>query len=265
MPIRIQPTTKLESAMWKNIGYEECLAFINCQLNPQDAAHRAELSMDPAITISRMAGSGGRTVATALAEFMQDHCPGLCHWTVFDKNLMEKVLEDHHLPKRIAEFAPEGHKPMMTDIVEEMLGLHPSSWTLVQHTVETILRLAQMGRVILVGRGANVITSQMENVFHVRLVGTLEKRIERVQQAYDLTRHDAVRFIEKEDRGRRRYLKDHFHKDIDDPTIYHLVVNTDRISHEATAALIGNAVMRQFRPNHRVAAGEKQERVALQP
>jgi hypothetical protein len=39
-------------------------------------------------------------------------------------------------------------------IVEEVLGLHPSGWTLVQHTTKTILRLAGLGHTILVGRGA---------------------------------------------------------------------------------------------------------------
>lgn len=176
-----------------------------------------------------MTGSGGRTVAAQLAEYLQSHVPGHCHWTVFDRNLMEKVLEDHHLSKHIAEFLPEKHKSMLADAVEELLGLHPSSWTLVQQTTETILHLAQMGYVILVGRGANVVTRELENVFHVRLVGSLEKRTERVQQVYDLGQFDALEFLKNEDKGRKRYLKEHFGKDIDDPSLYHLVINTDRV------------------------------------
>lgn len=35
-------------------------------------------------------------------------------------------------------------------MVDELLGLHPSSWTLVEHTTQTIRRLAVMGNVILV-------------------------------------------------------------------------------------------------------------------
>jgi cytidylate kinase len=114
-----------------------------------------------------------------------------------------------------------------------------------------------MGRVILVGRGASVITSKLENVFHARLVGSLEKRIERVQQAQDLGRQDALKFIEKQDKGRGRYLKDQFHKDIDDPTLYHLVVNTDRISCEPTVELIGNEVIRHFHLDRRVETAER--------
>lgn len=242
--------------MWKNIGFERCLAFVNCQLHAGGMGSPVEPLLKPAITISRMTGSGGRTVAAKLAEYLQTRAPGHCHWTVFDRNLMEKVLEDHHLPKRIAEFVPESHKSTVADIIEELLGLHPSSWTLLQQTVETILHLAQLGRVILVGRGANVITSKLENVFHVRLVGSLEKRTDRVQQVYDLGRLDALEFLGKEDKGRRRYLKEHFHMDIDDPILYHLIVNTDRISYDATARLIGDEVIRRFHLDRRVEAAE---------
>jgi cytidylate kinase len=245
-----------ERSMWKNIGYEQCLEFINCQLRPAGRSSQDQPTIKPAVTISRMTGSGGRTVAAKLAEFLQTNARSHCHWTVFDRNLIEKVLEDHHLPNRIAKFAPESHKSMVTDMMEELLGLHPSSWTLVQQTAESILHLAQLGHVILVGRGANVITSKLENVFHVRLVGSLEKRTERVQQVYNLGRQDALEFLRKEDNGRRHYLKEHFQKDIDDPTLYHLVVNTDRISYDETTRLIGDEMIRRFHLDRQVEAVE---------
>ena len=240
--------------MWKNIGVEQCLAFINCQLRSKGKGSPFEPAIRPAVTISRMTGCGGRSVAAKLAEDLQARAPVDCQWTVFDRNLMEKVLEDHHLPKRIAEFLPENHKPMLTDILEELLGLHPSSWTLVQQTTETIWHLAQMGYVILVGRGANVITKKLDNVFHVRLVGSLEKRTAHVQQVYDLGPHDALKFLKQEDKGRRRYLKEHFHEDIDDPSLYHLVINTGRIPHDEAARLIGDAVINRFRLGRRAEA-----------
>ena len=236
--------------MLKNVEDERYLSFINCQLRPESRGSRgsqAQPAQKPAITISRMTGSGGTVVTAKLAEFLQEHAPVPCQWTVFDRKLMEKVLEDHHLSKRIAEFMPEDHKSTVADVLEELFGLHPSSWTLVEHTSQTVLHLARMGFVILVGRGANVITSGLENVFHVRLVGSVEKRTERVQQVSDLGRLDALRLLKKEDEGRRRYLKEHFHKDIDDLTLYDLIVNTDRIGYDATARLIGDEVIRRFR------------------
>jgi cytidylate kinase len=240
--------------MWKNIGIEHCLSFINCHLGSQGKAGIFEPSLKPAVTISRMTASGGRTVASKLAEYLQARVPAHCQWTVFDRELMEKVLEDHHWDKRMAEFMPENHKPMLADIMEELLGLHPSSWTLLQQTAETILHLAQLGYVILVGRGANIITSKLENVFHVRLVGSLQKRTERAQQVYDLDRAAALEFIKREDKGRRRYIKEHFGKDINDPSLYHLVINTDRIRYDDAARLIGDEVIHRFGLHLRAAA-----------
>jgi cytidylate kinase len=208
------------------------------------------------MTFSRMTGAGGLTVADELAEYLQAKVPRHAPWTVFDRKLVEQVLEDHHLSKRVAEFMPENHKSMLTDIFEELLGLHPSAWTLVHQTAETILHLAQMGNVILVGRGASVVTRELDNVFHVRLVGSVAKRIERVQQVYELDRPAAIEFINRKDKGRRRYLKEHYHEDIDDPLLYHLIINTDRIRSEDAARLISDEVIRRFHLDRQEAAIE---------
>jgi cytidylate kinase len=241
--------------MIKNVGYEKCLSFIKSQFVSVDKGG-VDTPIRPAITISRMAGAGGYSVASKLAEYLQTHFPGPFAWTVFDRNLIEKVLEDHHLNKHIADFMAENqHKSMITDSMEEYMGLHPSSWTLVQQTAETILHLAQMGHVILVGRGGNVITQKLPNVFHVRLVGSLEKRIARAQQVHSLAdRHAALEWIKNEDKGRTHYVKEHYDKDIDDPLLYHLVLNTDLINHDDAASLIGDEVAKRFQLSRRLRA-----------
>lgn len=241
--------------MWKNIDMEHCLSFINLQLSPGARKHSDTL-IKPAITISRMAGAGGRTVAGKLAEYLQATVPSHAAWTVFDRQLVGKVLEDHHLSKRVAEYMPENHRPLLTDMFEELFGLHPSDWTLVHQTAETILHLAEMGNVILVGRGANVITSKLANTYHVRLVGSLEKRTEHVQQVYGYDRQTAIEYIKREDKGRKRYLKEHFDEDVDNPVLYHLVINTDRTPHDDAARLIGDEVIRRFELNRRVLADD---------
>ena len=164
-------------------------------------------------------------------------------WTVFDRNLVEKVLEDYHLPARLARFMPEDRVSEIDDVLQDLCGLHPPSLTLVEKTTDTILRLAELGNVILIGRGANVVTSQLKQVFHVRLVGSLEKRVEQVQKSLSLGRKAAMEFIYLEDRGRRRYLKKYFGKDIDDPLLYHVVVNTDRTGHKQAARMIVAAML----------------------
>jgi cytidylate kinase len=241
--------------MWTNIGFERCLAFVNCQVSP-DLGRHSHLEVKPAITISRMAGAGGHTVASKLAEYMQSKVPGHPQWTVFDRQLVEKVLADHNLSKRVSEYMPENHKPMLADMFEELIGLHPSAWTLAHQTADTILKIAQMGNVIVVGRGAAVVTRALPHVFHARLVGSLEKRLDQVKKVYGFDDRAAQEHVRREDKAKRRYLKEHFQEDIDNPLLYDLVLNTDRISHDDTARMIGDAVIHRFQLDRQVVATE---------
>jgi cytidylate kinase len=105
--------------------------------------------------------------------------------------------------------------------------------------------LAELGNVILIGRGATVITNKLDYVFHVRLVGSLEKRVAHIQELRRLSKEAALELIRREDRGRTRYLKTHFKADLDDPLLYHLVINTDLVSYENAAQLIADAMLRR--------------------
>jgi len=229
-------------------GLERCRTFINTQIQPAGkgltSAKDGELRR--AVTISRQTGSGAHVVAEKLAACLQAHTPSDARpWTVFDRNLVEKVLEDHNLPQRLARFMPEDRVSEIADTMDELFGLHPSSWTLVRQTTETILHLAELGNVILIGRGATVITSKVDYVFHVRLVGSLEKRVAHIQELHGLNKQAALELVRREDRGRRRYLKAHFKTDLDDPLFYHLVINTDLVSYENAAQLIADAMLRR--------------------
>ena len=68
----------------------------------------------------------------------------------------------------------------------------------------------------------------MKNVFHVRLIAPLEQRVQRIMTHNQLDAKTARELIHKKDLGRKRYLKDHFHADIDDNLLYDLVINTSR-------------------------------------
>jgi cytidylate kinase len=196
----------------------------------------------PSITISREVGAGGTTVAGLLAESLGDKFKH--PWTVFDKNLAEVVLEDHSLPAPVARFMHEDAPPVIRDAVEELLGVHPSGWKLVEHTTETILRLTDLGHAIFVGRAANIITANRKNVFHVRLVAPYAQRVRNVEQFYDLSADEAAEFISVTEKARRRYLRRYFKAEIDDPLRYHLVVNTGLIGYKDAARLIEDGSMK---------------------
>jgi hypothetical protein len=227
---------------------ERCLAFINCELQPQARLSDGHTqSPRPAITISRQAGCGALEVAEKLAGKLQPHTPkDAPAWTVFDRNLVEKVLEDHHLPQRIGKFMPENWISEIEDTIDELFRLHPPAWILVRQTAETILRLARLGNVILIGRGSNIITAKLPRAFHVRLVAPFENRIKQIQKSDKLDRNGAIELIRREDRGRKRYLKRYYKKDIGDPLLYDLTLNTGRVGFDEAARIIADAVIRRM-------------------
>ena len=165
-------------------------------------------------------------------------------------------MQEHRWPKELARKITEEKRLFIDELMEDLFGLCPPSWVLVPQMVETTLRLAMAGHVILVGHGATVVTANLPNVFHVRLTGSLPKRIERVQKHRNLTPEAAAKFVRTEDRRRARYLKAHFHVCLDDELRYDLVMNTDRFSENETASVIAEGARKFFAtlnfqtPNH---------------
>jgi cytidylate kinase len=226
-----------------NAGVEHCVSFINSQLRDGGKPGAAvERGLRRAVTISRQAGCGAFIVAEKLARFLQAFGDG-CPWVVFDRNLMDKVLEDHNLPAHMAKFLPEDRVSQLDDIVADVFETHPPSETIACQTTETMLKLAGLGHVILIGRGGNVITARLPHVLHVRLVAPLEKRVAHAHEFYNLTETKARQFCLSQDRGRERYLKRYFNADINDPLLYHLVINTGLVSYDDAAKWIGGAVL----------------------
>jgi cytidylate kinase len=219
-------------------------SYLSSQAAAQEKAYQPQ---QPSITISRETGSGAVTIAQMLVEKLNaasQPSANAASWMVFDRNLAKQVLTDHELPQNLERFVVEDARLPVEAIVEELLGLHPTQWTLVQHTTKTILRLASLGRAILVGRGAEAITSRLPFVFHVRLVAPLEKRIEHACGYYNLTAEDAAKMIKEADHARRRYLRRYFDADVDDPLLYDIVINTGRVGFVRSAELIAQAALR---------------------
>jgi hypothetical protein len=231
---------------------DQCLAFINCHMKTPGGHYAPDQSGNiyRTVTISREAGSGGHAVAEELARVLQAESPNnACPWTVFDRDIVERVLEDHHLSKDIARFMPEDRISALSDTLDELFGLHPPSEALVRDTADTILQIADLGRAIIIGRGATVITAKLKHVFHVRLIAPLEKRVETVRQERNISTKEAMALVHAEDGGRRRFMKKYLGADIDDPLLYHLTINTDKTGLEQAARLIAKGVL-QKQPAH---------------
>lgn len=227
-----------------NASLDRCLSFINSQTTPVTRTGAA-IGMRRAVTISRQAGCGAVIVAEKLANYLQEHSllPGP-KWTVFDRELMHQVLADHQLPAHLAKFLPEDRASAIQDTLVDIFGTWPTSNLLVKQTAETMLKLAALGSVILIGRAGNMVTMKLPHVLHVRLVAPLEDRVERISRDDHKSLAEARKFCLEEELARARYVRAFHNADINDPLQYHLVINTSRLGFENTAQMIGEAVLR---------------------
>lgn len=220
-------------------------SYLRCQrvMSADEEIKRKKTA--PFVTISRLSGAGGNTVADYLQKFLQENDKG-CErpWTVLNKDLVKTVLSEHGLPEEMAKFLTEHKVSEIRDLVEEMCGLHPPMFLLVRKTCETLLHLAGMGNVILVGMGGSVVTRRLKGGLHVRLVGSVEKRAEHDAQYYRISLDEAYKRLKWDDQGRKDYLKQNFGMDADDPLLYDLTINTDYIPYQDAGELIGREVLK---------------------
>jgi cytidylate kinase len=196
------------------------------------------------VTISRQAGAGGTTVAEHLADLLNSdqEVPNAVPWTVFDRELVERVLREHGLPKSYVAYLKEDATPALETLFAEMYGAQTSRKGLATKTGRTILNLAHMGNAIIVGRAAGVVTRALPDGLHTRLIGSPEVRRRRMMKFYKLQEAEAKKAQVRKDAGRRAYVRKYFGREVSNPLQYDLVLNTDRIPYPAAARLIAEAL-----------------------
>jgi cytidylate kinase len=205
-------------------------------------------SVRPFVTLSREMCAGATTLGRALlprldAEFGEDGQ----EWVLLDKDLLTTALASRELPEQLARYLPEDQVSEIDAVIGEIVGLHPSLWELERQVAHAIVQLAHVGRFVFVGRAAHLLTGSLPGGLHVRLVAARETRVRRLLGLQGGAAREAEEQIERTDNGRRRYVKAHFGRDIDDPHAYDLVINTDRMPPETAARLVVEALGERVR------------------
>lgn len=188
----------------------------------------------PVITLSREPGSGGKHVARAVAEKL-----GLDY---FHQELINAMAENADTSTRVVRTLDERGLSMLEDWVSAAISdrhLWPDEVS--RMLMKVIGTIGRHGNAIIVGRGANFVLPP-ENRFRVRIIAPLELRVNRVAEAYGLSKEEAKRRVLRTESDRRAFVRKYFHSDIRDPNNYDMVLNTGTLSVESAAAAICCAV-----------------------
>jgi cytidylate kinase len=178
----------------------------------------------PLITITHTIGCDALTIARRVAD-------GLTVEIYDDARLREEAirmgLHTDQL-KGFREKAPDWFEHLWSDKPEMYLNLMES----------VIYRAARLGKGVIIGHGSQMLLHDFGCAMHVLVTSHEESRIHRLMHEMKLSRDASQKLIRKSDNEKRGFFRYAFHKDWDDPSLYDLYVNPDKVGSDKAAQLI---------------------------
>lgn len=195
--------------------------------------------MSKVITISREFGSGGREIGFRLAEKF-----GI---PFYDKELISMAAENSNIAEEVFR-ANDEMIGKIERIDHEYVSVNPFS-PLYEVTVsdqifmaqsQMILKLAQQGSCVIIGRCSDMI---LEDAFHVFICAGMKKRVERIlslQPEENARKLDSK--IRSIDQKRRDYYQYYCGNEWGNPRNYHLSLNSGKLGIDLCVEMIAACV-----------------------
>ena len=113
-----------------------------------------------------------------------------------------------------------------------------------------VFEFAEQDRVVLMGRASQWLLRGLPHVLRIRVMAPFDRRVKRLakklsgqmgEQTNPRTVQDMARRDDQEKLGRMRYL---YEVDLRDPSLYDIVINTDKLSIDAGVELVAATLQR---------------------
>lgn len=192
------------------------------------------------ITFARRFGSGGRDVAKKTAEILDI--------PFYDKEIIALAAKESGLSEKLFEGIDE--KPTDSFLYSLVMGLQSGASTYCRYgdvagadnlfriQAQVIREIADRGPCVIVGRCADYILRDYENLVSVFVHADIEKRIARVMEAYDLKESSAEDYINKTDKRRNSFYNFYTNRIWGSVDNYDLSIDTTRIGVDGAAELV---------------------------
>ena len=182
------------------------------------------------ITISRQFGSGGRTVGKELAAKLGVPC--------YDQELIEMFANKSGFSaEHISEINEEATKgrilPGRADRIERTL-----QYSLWQKQRDIILELAGKEPCVIVGRCADFILRDRDDVLRVYIHADKEKRAERIVRVYGERDDAPMKRISDKDKRREAYYESFTTNKWGDAENYHIALDSGELGIDTCVSLL---------------------------
>ena len=185
------------------------------------------------ITISREFGSGGRFIGEEVAKKLGFAC--------YDKNIIGQIAEKSGLaPEYIresAELSPKKGLFAYAFAGRDITG--KSVEDLVYETQrKVILELAEKESCVIIGRNADFILKDRDDVLNVFIYGDLPEKVERICRLYHVSEQEAVRMMADIDKRRMTNYNFYTEQKWGKASNYTVCLNSSRIGYERCEEII---------------------------
>jgi len=143
---------------------------------------------------------------------------------------------------RVLEFKPQTYLELMEAVVYE---------------------ISRRGEGVIIGHGAQFLLRDFGCALHVRIHSSEVNRIETLTSSQGISREAAVKTIRADDSSKRGFMRYAFDMDWDDPGLYDLIVNRDKLGVDAAADLIISVARSEIINTCSLHALETMERFSL--
>lgn len=178
----------------------------------------------PIITIARQIGSLGNEIAAEVSQRLG--------YTLVDQSKLQEAAESYGMLKSELE---EVHEKRPTLVTRYLTMRHRAYLDMIQSIIYTY---AKQDNVMLVGRAATVLLSDVPSALHVNIFAPFDRRVEAVMALEGVTHSLAEQIVQGSDQDRAGYMKYLFDCDWMDPLLYDLMIDTSVITREHACELI---------------------------
>lgn len=179
------------------------------------------------VTIAQQVGAESADLPRRLAERLtrRDGGGDGGTWLSWDEELIDKVSADSHIPADVIQSLETSGHSWLDDLLGGIAGRTDA--VAVFHRIrDTLRKLAETGRAILVGHGSNYLTRDVPGGLHIRLYAPQEVRVEHVARRFDLTQARALKHMRQLDRERAAFFGRFFPGQPLEPELFSAELNT---------------------------------------
>jgi len=181
------------------------------------------------VTIDREYGCGGGEIAQQLAEHLG--------WKLWDHLLTEEIARLANCPKAEVECREERNDPLYYRLFKSFLrGSYEGSINahklnlvdsecIIKFTQQVVLRAAETGNCVMVGRGSQYFLRNRPDTLHVFLYAPREDKLRRLLSR-GKNETEAHELVDTVDRERGNFIEKYFNAEWPNRSLYHVMVNT---------------------------------------